>query len=107
MKIANLRTYRTLIVTAAALAVSACAGNPTQRANAEYSDDTSINAKVQAAVLGVPGIHADTIQLTTQDAVVTLRGTAANTLAARNAVQAARQVDGVKTVDYDIKVTPE
>ncbi len=107
MKIVNSRTYRTLIPAVAAIVLSACAGSPHPKANADYTDDASINAKAQAAVIAVPGIHADNIQVKTQDAVVTLRGTAANSLAARNAVQAARQVDGVKTVDYDIKVSPE
>jgi hyperosmotically inducible protein len=107
MRTTSSRTRRTLTVAALAIAVSACAGKPASRANAEYSDDASINARVQAAVIAVPGIQTNNLQITTRDAVVTLRGAATNTVSARNAVQAARQVDGVKTVDYDIKVPPQ
>ncbi|MGP1615046.1 MAG: BON domain-containing protein, partial [Pollutimonas bauzanensis] len=89
---------------AMAVALSACAGDPTPRAAAQYNDDASINTNVEAAVVGVPGIHANNIQVSTYEAVVTLRGTADSNLAARNAVQAARQVPGVKKVDFDIKV---
>ena len=92
------------VIAAAAFILSACAGDPTPRASAAYDDDASINAKVEAAVISVPGIHADNVRVSTEDAVVTLHGTAENTLAARNAVQAARQVPGVKTVNYDVKV---
>jgi hyperosmotically inducible protein len=95
------------MLAATVVALSACAGDPTPRATAQYNDDASINTNVQAAVVGVPGIHANNIQVSTYEAVVKLRGTADTTLAARNAVQAARQVAGVKKVDYDIKVAPQ
>ncbi len=101
---ANCRFSRAFMVLATVAALGACAGDPTPRATAQYTDDASINTNVQAAVVSVPGIHANTIQISTYDAVVTLRGTAESNLAARNAVQTARQVAGVKKVNYDIKV---
>lgn len=96
------KLYSALV--AAAIVLGGCAGDPTPRASAQYQDDASINTNVEAAVVSVPGVHANNMQVSTYEAVVTLRGTAENTLAARNAVQAARQVPGVKKVDYDIKV---
>lgn len=93
-----------MAIMVAAIALSGCAADTAPRAPAQYQDDASINTNVHAAVVSVPGIHANNIQVSTYEAVVTLRGTAENTLAARNAVQAARQVPGVKKVDYDIKV---
>lgn len=79
---------------------------PNARSPAQYQDDASISSRVQAAVLGVPGIHANNVQISTYEGVVTLRGTASNETAARNAVQAARQVTGVRTVEYDLQVQP-
>lgn len=79
---------------------------PNARLPAQYQDDANITSRVQAAVLGVPGIHAQNLQVSTYDGVVTLRGTASHQDAAHNAVQAARQTTGVKSVDYDIQVQP-
>jgi uncharacterized lipoprotein YajG len=98
------RSSRILMIAAASLALGACAGNSTQRSAAQYTDDASINTDVQAAVIAVPGVHANNIQVSTYEGVVTLRGNVDDQLAAQNAVQAARQVAGVKKVDYNIKV---
>lgn len=95
---------RALVTMAAVLALGACAHDQTPRDTAQYTDDASINTNVQAAVVGVPGVHANNIQVTTYEGVVKLRGSVDNQLAAQNAIQAARQVAGVKKVDYDIKV---
>ncbi|MGB6106080.1 MAG: BON domain-containing protein [Pusillimonas sp.] len=100
------RFSRTLMIAAAVFALGACAGDPQPRDTAQYTDDTAINTNAQAAVVGVPGVHANTMQVSTYEGVVTLRGTVDNQLAAQNAIQAARQVAGVKKVDYDIKVEP-
>ena len=42
----------------------------------------------------------------TYDGVVTLRGMAVSDVAARNVVQATRDVTGVRSVDYDIQAQP-
>jgi|GEM_PF-2358401 Predicted periplasmic or secreted lipoprotein len=79
---------------------------PNARHPAQYHDDAMVTSRVQAAVLAVPGIHAENLQISTYDGVVTLKGTASHPDAAKNAVQAARQTTGVKSVDYDIQVIP-
>lgn len=79
---------------------------PDARSAAQYQDDAAISSRVQAAVLGVPGIHPQSIQISTYEGVVKLRGYTGNEIAARNAVQAAREVTGVRSVDYDIQVRP-
>lgn len=98
------RFSRIVMIMAAAFALGACAGDHTPRSTAQYTDDASINTNVQAAVVSVPGVHANNIQVSTYEGVVTLRGSVDDQLAAQNAVQAARQVAGVKKVDYNIKV---
>jgi hyperosmotically inducible protein len=85
------------------LALSACAGDPTPPASA-LTDDSVITKNVQTAVIGVPGMHADKVGVTTANGVVTLDGAADNETAALNAVQAARQIAGVKKVNYDIRI---
>src|SRR5690606_8707397 len=79
---------------------------PNARSTAPYHDDASITSRVQAAVLGVPGVHAHTLQIATYDGAVRLGGTPSHETAARNAVQAAREVTGVRSVEYDILVQP-
>ncbi len=98
------RFSRIVLIAAAALALGACAGDRTPRDTAQYTDDASINTNVQAAVVSVPGVHANNVQVSTYEGVVTLRGNVDDQLAAQNAVQAARQVAGVKKVDYNLKV---
>lgn len=100
----RLGLYRGAMAVTALLALAACAGDPTPPATAQYTDDTSINTNVQAAVTGVPGMHGDDVQVSTANGVVTLRGTAEDQLSAQNAIQAARQVAGVKKVDYNIQI---
>jgi len=91
-----------LAAAAVVLTLGACAGDQTPRSTAQYNDDASINTNVQAAVVAVPGVHANTMEVKTYEGVVTLRGTVDNRLAAQNAIQAARQVAGVKKVDYNL-----
>ncbi|MFT0548301.1 BON domain-containing protein [Allopusillimonas ginsengisoli] len=101
------RTAHLLLAAAAAVTLGACAHNPPeQRSATEYTDDATINTQVQTAVLGVPGVHANDIQVDTYEGVVKLRGKVDTQKAAQNAIQAARQVAGVKKVDYDLDVVP-
>lgn len=102
------RTAHLLLATAAAMTLGACAHNPPEQRSAnEYTNDATINTQVQTAVLGVPGVHANDIQIDTYEGVVKLRGKVDSQQAAQNAIQTARQVPGVKTVDYDLDVVPK
>lgn len=101
------RTAQLLLALAAAMTLGACAHQqPEQRSATEYPDDATINAEVQAAVLGVPGVDAADVQVDTYEGVVKLRGKVESQAAAQNAIQAARQITGVKSVDYDLDVVP-
>lgn len=79
---------------------------PDARSPGQYNEDASISSRVQTAVLAVPGMYPQGLEVSTYEGVVTLRGYAGNETAARNAVQAARQVTGVRSVDYDVQVQP-
>ncbi|MBB5214099.1 BON domain-containing protein [Parapusillimonas granuli] len=95
---------KALTLIAATAALTACGGYQKQPDTAQYTDDSSINTNVQAAVAGVPGVEANTMSVNTNGGMVKLTGTVENKLAAQNAIQAARQVAGVKQVDFDLKV---
>lgn len=78
--------------------------SPYTRSAVQYQDDAAISSRVQAAVLNVPGVHPQNLQISTYEGVVTLRGTTATHEAAHDAVDAARQVVGVRSVDYDLQL---
>lgn len=67
-------------------------------------DDTSLNKQVSQAVRGVPGVGNDDLKVSTHNGIVTLRGRTQTRTQAQDAIEAARHVPGVKTVDYDIHV---
>lgn len=91
----------------ASMALGGCAGDPTPKASAQYKQiDDALTTHVNAAVTAVPGIHPRSIQVATREGAVILLGTADDSLAAANAAQAAAQVPGVKSVDFDIRVLP-
>jgi hyperosmotically inducible protein len=66
--------------------------------------DAVINANVINAVTAVPGVR--NLQVGTLQGIVTLRGNADSQATAQSAVQAARQVPGVRSVDYDLQLVP-
>lgn len=100
----SIRLANLVAAVSASLMMAACSTVSTPRTDAQYSDDAAVNTNVQAAVTAVPGIHANTMHVTTYNGIVTLRGTAESQTAAQNAVDAARHVPGVDKVDFDIKV---
>ncbi|MGB7483594.1 BON domain-containing protein [Castellaniella ginsengisoli] len=63
-----------------------------------------INANVISAVSAVPGLRNSNLQVGTLHGVVSLRGTVDSRAAAESAVQAARQVPGVRSVNYDLQI---
>ncbi|NYT82488.1 BON domain-containing protein [Alcaligenaceae bacterium] len=95
---------KALTLIAATAALTACGGYHNRADTAQYTDDTSVNTNVQAAVAGVPGVDANSMSVNTNGGIVKLSGTVQDKLAAQNVVQAARQVAGVKQVDFDLQL---
>jgi len=104
------RFYQAIAALAMTTALGACTVykevpvDTTTRDSAQYNDDAAINGRVQAAVFGVPGVHANTLKIDTYRGVVQMTGVADSQDAALNAVNAARTVEGVKEVKYNINV---
>jgi osmotically-inducible protein OsmY len=97
--------HRTLLILAACAAVSAC-GAYKQTELTNLTDDSTINTNVRAAVAGVPGVYENTAHVSTENGVVNLDAAVQDKLAAQNVVQAARQVAGVKRVDFNLQLQP-
>lgn len=91
------------------LGLTACATDPTTHGttNSESfvpKDDATLNESVTQAVSRVPGLDSRNLNISTLNGVVSLTGRAATRAQAQDAIEAARHVPGVQTVDYDIDV---
>jgi hyperosmotically inducible periplasmic protein len=62
-------------------------------------DDTTVTAKVKAALLATDGIQATDISVETQQGVVILTGKVADASQAQRAQEIAQSVEGVRSVD--------
>jgi hyperosmotically inducible protein len=62
-------------------------------------DDTTVTAKVKAALLATDGIQATDISVETQQGVVILTGKVADATQAQRAQEIAQSVEGVRSVD--------
>jgi hypothetical protein len=84
-----------------------CAPKPDRRAAGEFVDDATLTARVKTALLKEEGIKgAAEINVDTYRGVVSLSGFVDNETMIRNAVAAARRVEGVKDVINNLKVKP-
>lgn len=92
------------IALAVALLLGGCAKDTTSGTSASHRGDTSLNHQVTQAVRNVQGVGSDDLNVSTHNGTVTLRGRTRTRAQAQDAIEAARQVPGVKTVDYDIQV---
>lgn len=64
----------------------------------EHLSDASITARVKAALLADPSVEGMKVDVDTEEAVVTLRGTVADAALSARAEDIARRVDGVRAV---------
>jgi hyperosmotically inducible periplasmic protein len=68
-------------------------------------EDTTVTAKVKAALLATDGIQATDISVETRQGVVILTGKVADASQARRAVEIAQSIEGVRTVDNRLSVS--
>lgn len=81
-----------------------CASTSKQEGTGEYFDDTSITAKVKAAVLNEPALKSAKINVETFKGVVQLSGFVSSQLDIDKAIEVARSVGGVKSVKNDMRL---
>lgn len=92
---------------AAALAlplIAACTPTRSRESAGEYIDDTTITAKVKAALVDDPNVKAREVNVETHRGVVQLSGFVTTQSEAQKAVEIARGVRGVQSVKNDIRL---
>jgi len=95
---------RSLLVLLVMAVIAGCAGGRTQESTGEYFDDSTITAKVKAAILGDPDLKVLQINVETFKGVVQLSGFVNSPQAVSRAVEVARGVSGVKSVKNNLIV---
>jgi hyperosmotically inducible protein len=86
-----------------AVLFSACAGGIRTPQITPATDDQSVAARVRAALLNDPVVHANEISVTAQSGVVVLRGQVHGVQEANAAIAVARRVNGVTDVRSELQ----
>ena len=95
---------RSLLVLLVMAVIAGCAASRTQESTGEYFDDSTITAKVKAAILGDPDLKVLQINVETFKGLVQLSGFVNSPQAVSRAVAVARGVSGVKSVTNNLLV---
>jgi hyperosmotically inducible protein len=99
-----------LLAVATALALGACASESTKQegkteTTGQYVDDATVTAKVKTAIASGVGVRAaSNVTVETYRGVVQLSGFADSDEQASQAADAAKKVNGVKSVKNDIRI---
>lgn len=88
----------------AVLTTAACAGSPTSESTGEYIDDTTITARVKAALIKDPVVRAREVGVETFKGVVQLSGFVSSQEAMDQAQRLAGAVGGVSSVRNDMRI---
>ncbi len=84
--------------------IAGCAGGPTHESTGEYIDDMALSTKVRTSLLGDSRVKLMQITVEVYKGVVQLSGFVDSASAATRAVELARTVKGVKSVNNSLIV---
>ena len=87
-----------------AMSIAGCAGGPTSESTGEYFDDMALSTKVRTSILGDSRLKVLQISVETFKGVVQLSGFLDSAGASTRAVELARTVKGVKSVNNSLIV---
>src|ERR1035437_9787086 len=87
-----------------AISIAGCAGSQTHESTGEYLDDVALSTKVRTSILGDSRLKVLQINVETFKGVVQLSGFVDSAGAATKAVDLARTVKGVKSVNNSLIV---
>jgi osmotically-inducible protein OsmY len=87
-----------------AMLIAGCAGSQTTESTGEYLDDMTLSTKVRASILGDSRLKVRQISIETFKGVVQLSGFVDSAGASARAVELARTVKGVKSVNNSLIV---
>ena len=90
--------FRAIIVGMALLTLTACSTGPGSRSMGIALNDTTISAKVKAALAGDPDVKATDVQVETYRGTVQLSGFVDSPANIERALDITRRVDGVTDV---------
>ena len=105
----NLPRFLGAVTVAVALALSACASrdDSSKRGAGEFTSDAALVTKVKTAIASDAGLgSASAINVNAYRGVVQLSGFVDSQEKIARAAQAARNVEGVRTVENNIRVRP-
>ncbi|MCD6043443.1 MAG: hypothetical protein K0R40_3046 [Burkholderiales bacterium] len=105
----NVSKFLGAMMAAAALALSACATDrdSSRRTTGEFGSDAALTAKVKTAIASDAGLgSASAINVQSYRGVVQLSGFVDSPEKVERAAAAARGVEGVRTVENNVKVKP-
>ena|SRR5471030_2225983 len=81
-----------------------CAANLPKESAGEYVDDAVITTKVKASILDQPSLKSSEIHVETFKGAVYLSGSVASQSNIDKAVEVARNVNGVRSVNIDMRL---
>jgi osmotically-inducible protein OsmY len=101
----NKTRYYTLVAVALALILSmGCTSTPTQESAGEYMDNSVITARVKTAIFKEPSLKSAEVNVETFKGVVQLSGFVSSQSDINRAVEIASAVEGVKSVENDMRL---
>jgi len=100
----QLKYFSVFFMTLALLFSLGCASTSTKQGTGEYIDDSVITTKVKSAILGESTLKSAEINVETYKGVVQLSGFVSSQADINKAVEVARGVKGVKSVNNDMRL---
>lgn len=98
------RYYSAVAVGLALMLSLGCTSTSTQESAGEYMDNSVITARVKTAIFKDPSLKSAEINVETFKGVVQLSGFVSSQPDINRAVEIARAVDGVKSVENDMQL---
>ena len=96
--------FKIILCTLLLASLVSCAGSRTQESTGQYVDDSTITAKVKAAIFEEDSLKSTQITVVTYKGVVQLSGFVNSSKSVNKAGQIAQNIDGVKSVKNDLVV---
>jgi len=100
----QLKYFSTFFLAVMLASLLGCASSPKHEGAGEYIDDTVITTKVKTAIFNEPSLKSTEINVETFKGVVQLSGFVNSQHDIRRAVEVARSVEGVKSVNNDMRL---
>jgi osmotically-inducible protein OsmY len=95
-----------IIALVLAAALAGCSATAHDRSTGQVVDDAALTAKVKQQLIEEDNVNAASVNVTTYRGVVQLSGFVETDEARRRAENAAKDVEGVRSVQNDLRIAP-